>query len=1714
MSLNISILSRSCQALICNMKYVVLCAVLISATVSSLTLADSFPIVIDQGVAGEEAEKHLSIDRPISQSVQTTGIIKPSQTDKVERKQVLEINVTTLKLDNVVPPIQFKSGNADIPANYVALLRDVLNGMKNRVNVRLHFIGYTDDAQLSGALKLKYGDNFGLSRERAGTTAEYFQRALRLAPEAISFDGLGETKPVASNRTEAGRAKNRRVEVQVWYDQVDEKYVEKVVKVESKIKRVKSCRIETVCKVRYKQGHSRKARLKNLIPPFVYDEGVGNVSDKFIKDLKEALHNLRNKKNVQIKLIGHTDNLPLTGRLGRIYGNHTALSKAYARRIALAVQEKMKLPNKAINSDGKGSSWPVASNDVASGRAANRRIEVEFLHDDPLESYSGEPQLCPESSGSEKVVRVYDPPAGNVKPIHFKKGQPVIPPGFVGRLRRIMAELENKGNVRVRFIGYTNNARLDRRAARVYGDDIGLSTSRARRAMEVVKKQANFSDKQVEFEGRGFIHSDDVVNAGFLEVDESRVEARVVYDDLALIDDLEGLEIERITREVKIRNPFSLNLMRISVDGKPIDDIGKSSADVQRCTDVELDKAKVEFKFDSLKIKPRLDVAASNNTIRYQDDLNTSFQENYITFKAYTNYSKFITKSEIRIFTKEQSTRDVPLSILELTENGKTEWFADYKDFTAPAIEMRYLLRVYDKNGNFDETKTKSFWLVDDVNDTKANIKPEDKFEIKATNLLAAFGENSLSVQNIVISGGTVRAYGKSIPKNHKVWFAGHSVPVTEKGEFISEQIIPAGLHTVEVAITDSTGNGELFLRDLEINKSDWFYVGIADITLSADNTNGPAALLTGDTTHYNNDSAFDGRFAFYSKGKFGDNWELTTSADTLHGPIDELFTHFMDKSPGALFRRIDPDYYYPAYGDDSTVEEMAPTLGKFYIKLRNDKNIGLWGNFNVSYADNNLAHVDRNLYGANLHYENNTTTALGEKTFKLDLFAAEPGTISSHDEFRGTGGSLYYLRHQDILTGSDRLRVEVRDPLSGLVLAVRNLIPALDYDIDALQGRILLAEPLSASSSDNLIIDSGNGGGNEVYLIARYEYSPGFEETSELSTGGHIHHWFNDHIKLGTTFSAFGNDEEKDSLNAVDLTLRKTAVTWIKLEQAESVGFSGETSSSNDGGFTYNQVDPLLFDTNKANASRLDASIGFKDIVENTKGKITLYAQELDAGYSAPGINALTATKQSGALIDYPVIKNLKLKLKADNKSQDQGLETSAIELDAEYVLTDHWKLSAGVKNDDRKDNSVIVPLTQREGERTDLAVKALFNSKTDWVTYGFIQDSVKIRGNRETNDRFGLGGQLRATQRLKLNGEVSSGDLGTAVNLGTDYLMSNRSNVYFNYVLENERSDSGILSRKGNVSSGFKTKYSDSVSVYMEEKYTHGDVPEGLTHSMGFDLTPADKINIGANIDTGSLQDNQTGALTERNALGLRLGYNFGKFTYSGAIEYRKDNAENTDQTLTERVTILYKNSFKFQHNPNWRFIGKLNHSTSESSLGEFYYGDFTEAVIGYAYRPVNNDRLNALIKYTYFYNLPATDQVAINNTSADFVQKSEIISFDMMLDVSSKWSLGGKYAHRFGQLSLDRLNPVYFDSNADLIIVRADWHFAHRWDALIENRILSLPEAGDTKSGALFAFYRHIKKNIKFGVGYNFTDFSDDLTDLDYDSQGVFINFVAKI
>ena len=114
---------------------------------------------------------------------------------------------------------------------------------------------------------------------------------------------------------------------------------------------------------------------------------------------------------------------------------------------------------------------------------------------------------------------------------------------------------------------------------------------------------------------------------------------------------------------------------------------------------------------------------------------------------------------------------------------------------------------------------------------------------------------------------------GNNVPDGHAVWVAGRPIPVDENGSFVAEEILPQGAHTVEVAVLDEEGAGELYLRDLEFEDNDWFYVGMADLTVSTNEASGPIDLLQGENAPYDYDSTVDGRLAFFVNGKFGDHW-------------------------------------------------------------------------------------------------------------------------------------------------------------------------------------------------------------------------------------------------------------------------------------------------------------------------------------------------------------------------------------------------------------------------------------------------------------------------------------------------------------------------------------------------------------------------------------------------------------------------------------------------------------------------------------------------------------------------------------------------------------------------------------------------------------------------------------------------------------------------
>ncbi|MCB1557331.1 MAG: OmpA family protein [Alphaproteobacteria bacterium] len=1176
------------------------------------------------------------------------------------------------------------------------------------------------------------------------------------------------------------------------------------------------------------------------------------------------------------------------------------------------------------------------------------------------------------------------------------------------------------------------------------------------------------------------------------------------YRDLNTDRLMHGHKVKQSCRQAKDGAHRTILPFRVSIDGVPLDDHDAlNSADVTRCQDVDLKKADIQVRFDRLEDTQALNVTSFPARIAEGEK---------VTFTPYSNYAYFIQRAEIHIYDQDQSQQTKPLVILPVDKNiqNSSDWIIPHSDRESA---YKYVLRVYDEAGRFDETEPR---LINIIASEKAGKK-----EIAEQDDLAGYGENSLAVKNIPVSGGMITINGSNLPAGSEVKALGANLPVDANGKFAYRQIFPEGKYNIPIAVHYPDGSGKELSRAVYLPEQDWFYIGLADVTIGKNNVSGPARLVTGDSSErYKGKLYAEGRLAYYVKGKMNQGWELTSSADTKEQPLEDLFSNFTQKDPRYLLKRLDSNKYYQVYGDDSTTVEDARTQGKFYVKLEKDDSHVMWGNFQTKITGTDLLNYSRTLYGANGEYKSPELTQFGERKTDANLFAADPGSVSSLDELRGTGGSLYYLRGQDVVVGSERIRVEVRDRDSGIVLSSQYLTYGQDYEINYMQGRIILREALESTSSASTLVRTGNLSGNPVFLVASYEYTPGVTDLGNLTKGGRVSHWFGDYLKLGGSLYDQKGSGINQVLSGVDATLRYAPGTYLKLEQAHSSGTGNGEQSSVNGGFDFDTVSQTSSSGVDANAYRIELASDLKELKESWSGKIGAYSLLREDGYSAPGQVTSENVTQHGLTAEMPLNETSVLNGKFDFRSGRETGNVSSGELGLSNQLSKEKQISVALRHDNRTSslyggNSASL---SNKGARTDAALKYLYTpfdneeKKKSYEIYGLAQGTLHKTSERDRNNRIGFGGSVDITDRLSLNGEATHGNQGLGFVTGLEFQKSDSTNYYINYQLDNERTDIGLRGKNSALVVGGKTRYSDSLSVFSENRrQVFENDASSLIHSFGLDFATGQNWTWGARLEEGTITDKAAGD-TDRLAASLSSHYNNKKVKYGGTIEFRDEKNDLSGK----RDSFLMSNNLAYQTTPDWRMLVDLDFALSHSGLSNSLNANFVEFGMGYAYRPIDNDRLNALFRYEYLSDLAPEDQLNATRTSSasDYEQRSHVLSADIIYDLTSKLAIGGKVGYRLSEIRDKTVqDSEFFDSNALLLVGRVDYHVVKDWELTGELRRLSVSAAKDDKTGALLGVYKHMNQNMKLGVGYNFTDFSDDLTDLDYNSKGVFFNIIGK-
>ncbi len=102
--------------------------------------------------------------------------------------------------------IYFDFDKADIKPDSEPAIREVAKLLQENRGLKLYVVGHTDNV---GSIEY----NLKLSKARADAVVRELTTKYKISSDRLKAFGLGQLAPVASNKTEEGRAKNRRVEL-------------------------------------------------------------------------------------------------------------------------------------------------------------------------------------------------------------------------------------------------------------------------------------------------------------------------------------------------------------------------------------------------------------------------------------------------------------------------------------------------------------------------------------------------------------------------------------------------------------------------------------------------------------------------------------------------------------------------------------------------------------------------------------------------------------------------------------------------------------------------------------------------------------------------------------------------------------------------------------------------------------------------------------------------------------------------------------------------------------------------------------------------------------------------------------------------------------------------------------------------------------------------------------------------------------------------------------------------------------------------------------------------------------------------------------------------------------------------------------------------------------------------------------------------------------
>jgi large repetitive protein len=805
------------------------------------------------------------------------------------------------------------------------------------------------------------------------------------------------------------------------------------------------------------------------------------------------------------------------------------------------------------------------------------------------------------------------------------------------------------------------------------------------------------------------------------------------------------------------------------------------------------------------------------------------------------------------------------------------------------------------------------------------------------------------------------------------------------------------------------------------------------------------------------NDRSTDisGRAALFSKGVVNEDYLVTFAYDS-------------DKaSREILFRDIQPDQFYPIYGDSAIKGFEAQSRAPLYLRVDKEKSNFLIGDYTTDQYPTeakNLGRYSRSLIGAREHYE--------KEGVQLNAFAARDNVKQIIDEQPGRGISgPYSLSTNNGIVNSEKVEILVRDRNQpSVILRTQPLARFEDYEFEPFAGRLLFRKPVP-SVDENL---------NPISIRVTYEVEQGGPVFWVGGVDGQVK--LTQNIEVGGSYVKDDDPNAPYQLGSVNGTVKIAERTFVVVEAARSLGDNqlglGQVPDGNVSGNGY-----------RAEVRH-----------EGTNFIARLFAGRTDRDFRNPAASLNNGRGEFGAKATYKLSERTQVTAEAlRTEDVTNSAQRTGASLMIGHRFNDTFRLDAGLRYAKDKVDTGTTPAA---GATTTCDSNSVYTQSL--LPAGGILacpfGNAATGGNDVLSAKARLTAKVLQKAQVYVEGEQDVDERDKhAYALGGEYQFLEHSRLYARH--EYARSISGLYGLNGNEATratvlGLDTAYMKDGQLFSE--YRLRDAIAGRDAEAATGVRNLWRVSEGLAFST-AVERVHTFAGSGQEATAIALGVEYtgsDVYKWSGRLEGRRDEAADTYLS-----TLAYTRKL----NTDWSLLAKNLYTLVDNKDGALGQRMQDRAIVGLAFRQTEINRWNALARYEL-----KTEKDT--NTAAPADSMIHIVSLHTNYKPTRKLVLEGQFAAKLREDSFPEGVDDTF--HAHLLAGRLLYDVTEKWDVGLQASVLRDAKTNGKQYGLGVETGYVVIQNLWASVGFNFTGFSDpDLVESDYTRRGVYFRLRYK-